>query len=418
MKQKIINKIYYLKLGSFLYDKFIKSKYLYIYPKLSEEYFKYIKYINSDTIIYFNYDKIEKYNEALVELCFLLKKYKKNNKIEIRNHDNSNLNLDLLEQLNYENVFVNNIQIKEYVKVEKFLNKIIEPAKKLSTFEKYIYAYNITKLFKKYKENEENKLLARNFYKILNNEYIVCSGFTNFLENLLKKLDIKSIDLFLVVKNEYKIKDFKILKEETEEEYHSRLLVYLKDKKYNIDGYYISDPTWDNNILIDLYNFLAITIEENKTCFQDAICYELDYFDIKTVYDFSQKLKRVKVKEIISSIEKLDKKFVNKLKEKYKYDYDKLIEENKLNSLTKDIAQYIISKNNNPISGSVIFKAIRVIYKLFYGYEEKELDMVLEKVKIINKKYYKDNYPRVLKNGEYVINEKNKFDFKYLKKKK
>ena len=41
-----------------------------------------------------------------------------------------------------------------------------------SPFEKYIYAYNITKRFKEYKENDEDRTKARNIYDILFNEVI------------------------------------------------------------------------------------------------------------------------------------------------------------------------------------------------------------------------------------------------------
>ena len=52
----------------------------------------------------------------------------------------------------------------------------------------------------------------------------------------------------------------------TKKEKHCRSIIHLIDKKYNIDGVYVLDPTWDskrNNIedTIDKYNYFLIPIE-------------------------------------------------------------------------------------------------------------------------------------------------------------
>ena len=108
----------------------------------------------------------------------------------------------------------------------------------LSPLEKLTFAYDIMKTFE-YKENDEDKSMSRQPSKIMNSDYIVCSGYTAMLEELLYGIDPNiGVDHF---GEECYDKEGKELLG-----YHSRSVVRINDDKYNIHGFYAMDPTWDS----------------------------------------------------------------------------------------------------------------------------------------------------------------------------
>lgn len=130
------------------------------------------------------------------------------------------------------------ISLQEYKKAHIFYDGVAEYVSRfyLTPLEEYLFAYYLANSFKKYKYYKEDKNLdqeyhemSRDPYFIIKHDYIVCAGYTNFLLQILKRLNISSSFLITVP-------------EETGE-YHARVLTHLVDKKYNIDGIYIGDPT-------------------------------------------------------------------------------------------------------------------------------------------------------------------------------
>lgn len=265
-----------------------------------------LKYLGEDTTLLLSSSC------NIKEIIETLQMYNKNNKIKIRAQDKNILNKEFMDlgyfDYNneiYENITISinsinniNLPIKKYIEYEYLLYSIIEPAKDMSPLEKYIYAYDIVKHFKKYntpkKDNKNAKNLSneeytkikgssRDLYLILDNDYIVCVGFTNFLSDLLMKLGISCIDLSVDVdlspakaRKQLNIPDEKWKQLSPEEKYkivneqeiyipkdkfgkHARLLVHIKDEKYGIDGIYCSDPTWDNNLDKNIYTHAFMT---------------------------------------------------------------------------------------------------------------------------------------------------------------
>lgn len=86
------------------------------------------------------------------------------------------------------------ITLDNFFESEKKLWQLVGNTKNLSPFEKFIYDYNTTKKYKQYRENKEAPSASRNLYSILDNEYMVCVGYSNLLGDLLDKEDIPSID--------------------------------------------------------------------------------------------------------------------------------------------------------------------------------------------------------------------------------
>lgn len=103
-----------------------------------------------------------------------------------------------------------------------------------SPFEKFIKIYqHVTSHV--YKENKDNKAASRDIISVLNGDDIVCVGYAKLIERLCKVAGIEckmiSCDLF-----------------DSENGYitsHKCNLIYLKDEKYGIDGWYHVDACWD-----------------------------------------------------------------------------------------------------------------------------------------------------------------------------
>ena len=60
----------------------------------------------------------------------------------------------------------------------------------------------------------------------------------------------------------------------------SSFYVEVDDEKYNIDGYYISDPTWDNDLTHDYYNHLAMTDNEQANTRRYMYLNDMDIFNV------------------------------------------------------------------------------------------------------------------------------------------
>ena len=130
---------------------------------------------------------------------------------------------------------------EKIVNANKKLDKIVEDikSKNLSKLEQLFLAYNIITQ-KMYKEVEHNESLytSREIYGVLNSDTIVCVGYVEILKEIMARLglgnDIQIFSNKVKLPNKYKT------------EYHETCIIYIKDEKYNLDGYYYCDPTWDS----------------------------------------------------------------------------------------------------------------------------------------------------------------------------
>ncbi len=103
----------------------------------------------------------------------------------------------------------------------------------LSPTEKLLYAYDIIKSFG-YNESSVNSNDSRYIPEIIQTGNIVCVGYSSFIEQILKELDIPTAKISVSVK-----KDDKLFG-------HARNVVRVDDDKYNIHGLYAFDTTWDS----------------------------------------------------------------------------------------------------------------------------------------------------------------------------
>lgn len=130
------------------------------------------------------------------------------------------------------------ITLEEYIKAHNFYDGIAEYINRFefSPLEKYLFAYYLSSKFKKYEYYKSDRQLdlqyskmSRDPYFIINHDYIVCAGFTNFMLQILKRIDI--------------VASFLGVSPPEVNEPHARVMSHLVDSKYNIDGVYIGDPT-------------------------------------------------------------------------------------------------------------------------------------------------------------------------------
>ena len=338
------------------------------------------------------------------------------------------------------------LNIADYLKYEKMLYEMIEPAILLSPYEKFLYAYSITKHFKKYKEVDENddKINSRNLYKILDNEYIVCAGYATLLQDLLNKLGIKTIDYGVIVDvgfDKVNVLQEKVDEAKSSKAGHARIIINLVDSKYGINGIYQSDPTWDNILDEDSYIYSLMTFDEaSKTkryLYQDKTEYHL--LSSKTLEEFYQNVNKYMdefinndtlaikfteekarlrvVNDLLGVIKKLDSKYYKVLVMKYndidKYDISVI---NKFfKDFLYDVGCYIVSKSNNPIKLEQIKPCIEFLYTKFYGLSEEDVKKEVNRTIEFNKKRMNEKFPTTYKINQDGTKEvysylENKFD--------
>ncbi len=114
----------------------------------------------------------------------------------------------------------------------------------LSPLEKITMAYDIVKshYYKEY--NVKHTVKSRSITEMVNNDCIVCRGYVNIFNRLLREMKVNALELNLSLKTGANV----IIG-------HSRSIVRLTDEKYGIDGYFVFDPTWDSSDKEHYYQF-------------------------------------------------------------------------------------------------------------------------------------------------------------------
>ncbi len=344
-----------------------------------------------------------------------------NNDIILEFDDKNRFNDIIFNFADYKNLYVkhkdNIIPFKKYLELEKLLYMMIEPAKKLSPFEKYIYAYNIAKKYKNYKFNQ-NPNESRNLYNILENDYIVCQGYINLLSDLLDKLQIPNTQLSVSVDKSYSNVgngNIPLENKPINNVGHSRIYVNIVDPKYEINGFYIGDPTWDSYDEYDLYNYLVVTDEEitkTKTYNNVSLSDVNELFNINNLQEFYSKInflldRRVNNKllgfehekdiayKLIKRLEKLDSNFINQLKNKYPFiDNYSYKYPNEISDLLYDLGSYILKHVNRTIDGRTILNGIEEVYRATNMFPEEKIEEELQRTIEVNKKVYAFYFPK------------------------
>ena len=110
---------------------------------------------------------------------------------------------------------------------------------KFSPLEALLYSYFVaTNKPYKLESKEEDLGASRSLYPIMTNDKMVCLGYCNLIKGIINNTNIgkDKIQLFDNSTTSY---------EKNKTELHATLVAYVKDDKYNINGYYYLDPTSD-----------------------------------------------------------------------------------------------------------------------------------------------------------------------------
>jgi hypothetical protein len=253
-----------------------------------EQYMKYqnkgYELLHNATYISFDFDleQVKKY----IELNPILKS--KKILFEVKN-------LDELIIQDFENVFganTENIYIElenkfgvtsfnEYKKMVNTFNLLVSEIEShnFSPMENIMYVYDIVRDREYKKSYDDDKTKSRSLFSVLLGDEIVCAGYTSLFNSLLTKLGIATNDFVLSGKN-------------NNPEGHVFSEIYVKDKKYGIDGVYYFDPTWDSktskdsNSHFQSFKFFALTREKIKSIYDKYFDYDdFPYYSNNMVKD-------------------------------------------------------------------------------------------------------------------------------------
>lgn len=208
----------------------------------------------------------------------------KNLQFERAEVQNLSVCADMLEEKEFdfyvsdgENLYSLDETMSAYAKVRAIAEEI--NSHEGSPFEKFIEIYDYVTSFV-YKENPENKMAARDVISILNGDDIVCVGYARILKYLCSVVGIDckcvSSDLFD--------------KEGNYTSSHQCNLVYLKDEKYGIDGYYHVDACWDSakgSQKVKTYAHCLIPVEDVKHYAKKDFCF---YGEAEALYGEAESL--------------------------------------------------------------------------------------------------------------------------------
>ena len=281
----------------------------------------------------------------------------------------------------------------------KKIDNMVEPIinTNLSILEKYIYVYHLTTHFKAYKEEDYREDDALSLFRIFDydNDLIVCGGFSKILFELCKRINIKNQ---LIKASTYDISEEGYKKSSP----HIRNISRITDTKYNIDGIYINDSTWDNDINKELFTTALLTPYESLSVYDtnigtgshdllsaqsyDEFIYQLDKDSINNYVVFKQTLNYIlylypEILDILNNIPSYNK--FNSIKNKTTLDYKILLSDDKFKYRIFD---FIYDKCNKRISGKIIIEAIINILKTIYkDISQDEIEQYIELV-------HKDNY--------------------------
>ena len=221
-------------IDNYTYSQVINNTSLFISKALSEKELQYFSLAQEDVKIYFtsknyaniinNIEYLEKMGKNFKYIISVDNKKEFNKCILSKTNLPSSISIDVVSEVH---------SIDKYLKYEKMLYEMVEPAQSLSPFEKFLYAYNIVKKFKSYKESSTNVFESRNLYDVLSNDYMVCVGYSAMLCDLLDKLGISAMRYSLDVDTGFDKIDPQLeempINNMSKKEGHSRVIVNLVD---------------------------------------------------------------------------------------------------------------------------------------------------------------------------------------------
>lgn len=259
------------------------------YKKLIEN-IEYIKIVG-------DFKKVKKYIEKNPIL--------KNKKIILDDAFDLEYDTDYITKLfkNYDNIYVeilgNNLPItlEELNKTQTIIRNIVNEIKQynFSPIEQIMYLYDKVRERKYVKEGKNDYYTeSRDLTKVLTGDKIVCVGYANIIDAVIRMLNFSTFMNYIKHKN----KDVG----------HVLNAIYVKDDKYSINGIFYFDATWDSkrdntNDYLYSYKYFAknkSTIEGyQKHLFTNV---DLNGYSDKMVDNFIEKVNSKGIREVDKNI--------------------------------------------------------------------------------------------------------------------
>lgn len=260
-----------------LYKDVVSDEYKSISLKNDITDFENLKYIGKDKIIKIDYKGAYKEDAILNEdkeydkyynIIAKLRENNQNNEVHIIVNNKEAFAKSKLYNSDFDYVVFNDareFKSKNLKKDNELLELMVKDIKdsSYSPLEKYIAVYNIAKKFKEFLESPNDMDESRYVDKLLYNDYMVCVGYAKFLRELLNKVGIKSYEYDVDTDISYD-RGFTLEEKPIDLSAHARLIVDIKDPKYNIDGFYVTDPTWDNYLERDYYSHALMSFDKTS----------------------------------------------------------------------------------------------------------------------------------------------------------
>ena len=172
-------------------------------------------------------------------------------KLENKNYDDidklSNLGNDIYIKVSGDKGMCT---IEEFKKMREFFNEFAErySSYNLSDLEKITLAYDHVKFFSYNDSQDDNLTNARSIAKSIFTGNIVCEGYSRIFCQLLSEMGISSNLVFTDPNAK-------------EPDGHVRVILNVKDEKYNVNDIFAFDPTWDSNQNMSLVNHSDGSVE-------------------------------------------------------------------------------------------------------------------------------------------------------------
>ena len=384
---------------NYTYYELIKANLIFIDSYVEEKQICNIKYIQKYCDIIIDY-KLCKNADEIVDILINL-----GYRVTLTNFE---LNDKYKNSKYYGKVFIETdietIDLIDYIRVDNILETSLNDVKNalLSPLEKYICAYNMTKKFKEYKKlpeqiEKENPLMSRSPYKNFFNEYFVCTGYMYMLKMLCTKLG-------------FSVKEVSCNNIYDSEKSHSIMAVAINDSKYGLNGIFYSDPTWDNDLHNDLYNFVLMSPCERKIMqYEYSTPYKL--LESNSEVEFANEFltNPNSIIDLIELLKSLDEKFIIYLKNKYQLGEEINIEEiNENREVIYEIYNYI-KDNNKEIDINTLIMAISEVKKFsYYRLTEEKLNKEMEETILFNSMRHDNLLPNVKNKFKEFMNGRNK----------
>ncbi len=257
---------------------------------------------------------------------------------------------------NFRERFTSSEYLDFYHELTEFLRPIIlkNIQEKLSPLELFTLIYNKVINYREYKSYPDDYPKELDVIQnLFSSPYFVCRDFVKLLVCSLSYMGIPASMVTLDID--------KWQQEKLVPLHHARAIIRLIDSKYGLDGFYLSDPTFDKEERFThaLMSFRDTTIEKE---FQRLDFLDL-FFDIKSREEFELKMQFLFTKGktpvkifflFLNKIKPLDYKF-------YNYLYNKYGNYNAFSfpafEFCEDAYTYLVSRTNHDIEMDTIMEA-------------------------------------------------------------